>query len=148
MAQHWANFTVSGGGGCTCCGDVPTINCTYECFSLQEQFIPPSTNCGDVETVSGTDCSTEFTEAPCTGGNGSVFFHRYSNVRLIIDGLTANVNYTATVFFESNPSFLTSNTIWNFTATSANETTSNTSVPDANIDEYTWYVTGCNVVTA
>jgi hypothetical protein len=147
MAQHWANFTVSD-GNCACCNNVPAINCTYECFSLQEQFIPPSTNCDDVETVSGTDCSTEYTEAPCTGDNGSVIFHRYSNVRLIIDGLTANVNYTATVFFESNPSFLTSNTIWNFTATSANETTSNTPVPNANLDEYTWYVTGCNVVTA
>jgi len=148
MGQVWANFTVDGGGGCTCCGDVPTINCTYECFSIQEQFTVGNTGCDETENVAGDLCSTEYAEAPCTGMPGFITFHRYSNVRLIITGLTANVNYTATVDFESNPSFLTSNAVWNFTATSSNETTSNVAVPDANIDEYTWYVTGCNVVTA
>lgn len=148
MGQVWANFTVTGDENCNCCGDAPAINCTYECFSLQEQFVPPDTDCSSIENVAGTECSTEYTEAPCTGDPGSVVFHRYANVRLNITGLTANVNYTATVYFESAPSAYTSNAVWNFTATNISEVTSNTAIPDANIDEYSWYVTGCNVVTA
>lgn len=148
MPQVWANFVITGDENCSCCSNVPEINCTYECFSIQQQFVPPDTFCDSIENVDGTDCSTSYSEAPCTGENGSVFFRRWANVRLLISGLTANVNYVATVYFESEPNYLTSNSTWSFTATSSNETTSNTPVPDANMDEYTWYVTGCNVVEA
>lgn len=87
-------------------------------------------------------------EQPCPCFAPDAFYVRTGQVRLTLSGLTAGLNYTATVYFTKvGDPIPTDSYSWTFTAGGTTETTSWTAIPNpALLGEPGWAATACDVV--
>lgn len=123
-----------------------SLGCWVQCESIATCDCIDPFPCGEGPFY-GTECCASKFEIPCSVT--PAYMTTSSQARLVMDGLTAGQNYSATIYFCNYDGGGTligiSSTTISFTATSSTETTSYVAVPTAPINEY-WCVCGCEVL--